>query len=67
MGLPNWPQPTMFVIEAKGDSEADAKMAALTEEQQHAEQRHMLQALLEERFKLEAHGKRRRVTSTSWW
>jgi len=55
VGAPNWPRPTMFVIEAKGDSEADAKMAALTEEQQQAEQRHMLQALLEERFKLKAH------------
>ena len=45
----------MFVIEAKGDSEADAKMAALTKEQQWAEQQHMFQALLEERFKLKTH------------
>ena len=30
-------------------------MAALTEEQQSAEQQHMLQALLEERFKLKTH------------
>ena len=55
VGAPKWPWPTMFVIEAKGDSEADAKMAALTEEQQRAEQQHMLQALLEERFKLKTH------------
>ena|ERR1700677_3568422 len=55
MGLPKWQFPTVFVIEAKGDSEADAKMAALTLEQQSAEQRHMLQALLEERFKLKTH------------
>jgi len=55
VGAPNWPRPTVFVIEAKGDSEADAKMAALTEEQQRAEQQHMLQALLQERFKLKTH------------
>jgi uncharacterized protein (TIGR03435 family) len=55
MGVPKWPWPTVFVIEAKGDSEADAKMAELTKEQQLAEQRHMLQALLGERFKLKTH------------
>lgn len=55
VGAPNWPRPTVFVIEAKGDSEADAKMAALTEVLQRAEQRHMLQALLQERFKLKTH------------
>ncbi len=55
VGAPKWPRPTVFVIEAKGDSEADAKMAALTQEQQRAEQQHMLQALLEERFKLKTH------------
>jgi hypothetical protein len=37
VGAPKWPWPTVFVIEAKGDSEADAKMAALTKEQQWAE------------------------------
>jgi uncharacterized protein (TIGR03435 family) len=52
---PKWPWPTLFVIEAKGGSEADAKVAALTGEQQWAEQQHMLQGLLEERFKLKAH------------
>jgi uncharacterized protein (TIGR03435 family) len=55
VGIPKWPWLTVFVIEAKGDSEADAKMAALTNEQQRAEQRHMLQVLLEERFKLKTH------------
>jgi uncharacterized protein (TIGR03435 family) len=54
-GSPKWPWPTVFVIEAKGDSEENAKMAALTEEQQSAEQRHMMQALLEERFNLKTH------------
>ncbi len=55
VGAPKWPWPTVFVIDAKGDSEADAKMASLTKEQQWAEQQHMLQALLEERFKLKTH------------
>jgi len=55
VGLPNWPWPTFFMIEAKGDSEADAKMAALTVKQQSAEQQHMLQVLLEDRFKLKTH------------
>jgi uncharacterized protein (TIGR03435 family) len=55
VGAPKWPRPTVFVIEAKGDNEADARMAALTKEQQLAEKRHMIQALLEERFKLKTH------------
>ena len=55
VGLPDWPWPTSFMIEAKSDSEADAKLAALTKEQQRAEQLHMLRALLEERFKLKTH------------
>jgi uncharacterized protein (TIGR03435 family) len=55
VGAPNWPWPTLFMIEAKGGGEADAKLAALTGEQQWAEQQHMLQVLLEERFKLKTH------------
>jgi uncharacterized protein (TIGR03435 family) len=55
VGAPKWPWPTLFVIEAKGDSEADAKVGALTKEQQWAEQQHMFRALLEERFKLKTH------------
>jgi uncharacterized protein (TIGR03435 family) len=55
VGVPKWPWPTVFVIEAKGDAEADAKLAALSGEQQWAEQQHMLQALLEDRFKLKTH------------
>jgi uncharacterized protein (TIGR03435 family) len=55
VGVPKWPWPTVFVIEAKGDGEADAKLAALTGELQWAEQQHMLQALLEDRFKLRTH------------
>ena len=55
VGAPSWPFPTLFVIEAKGDSQADARMATLTGEQQFAEQQHMLQTLLQERFKLKTH------------
>jgi uncharacterized protein (TIGR03435 family) len=55
MATPKWPWPTVFVIEAKSDHEADVKIAALTKEQQLAEQQHMLQTLLEERFKLKTH------------
>jgi uncharacterized protein (TIGR03435 family) len=55
VGAPAWPWPTVFVIEAKGDSEADAKMVKLPKNQQWAEQQHMLQALLAERFKLKTH------------
>jgi len=54
-GVPKWPPPTMFVIEAKGDDQANAKMATLSNDQQLAEQRHMLQALLEDRFHLKTH------------
>ena len=53
VGAPKWP--TLYVIEAKSDSEADAKIATLTKEQQLAEQQHMLQALLTDRFKLKTH------------
>jgi uncharacterized protein (TIGR03435 family) len=55
VGLPNWPWSTVFVVEAKGGSEADAKMASLTGDQQWAEQQHMLQVLLADRFKLKTH------------
>ena len=53
VGAPNWP--TAYTIEAKGDADADAKIAALPPDEQRMEQRHMLQALLEERFKLKTH------------
>ena len=55
MGTPKWPWPTLFAINAKSDSQQDAKLATLTKEQQLAEQQHMLQALLEERFNLKTH------------
>jgi len=53
VGAPNWT--TVYLIQAKGDAEADAKMAALPPDEQRMEQQHMLQALLADRFKLKTH------------
>ena len=55
VGIPKWPFPTMFSIEAKADSDTDAKISALTSDQQKLEREHMLQKLLEDRFKLKTH------------
>ena len=55
VGAPKWPFPTVFIIEAKGDAEADAKIAGLPADEQRLEQEHMLEALLADRFKLKAH------------
>jgi uncharacterized protein (TIGR03435 family) len=55
VGEPDWLRSTIFTVEAKGNSDADAKLAALASKQQQAEQEHMLQVLLEERFKLKTH------------
>jgi uncharacterized protein (TIGR03435 family) len=54
-GLPKWTYPTVFNIEAKCDSDGNAKMATLTKEQQELEQEHAVQALLADRFKLKVH------------
>ena len=54
-GLPDWPWPTMFDVEAKSDTEADAKLAKLNDKDARAEKEHMLQALLADRFKLRSH------------
>jgi uncharacterized protein (TIGR03435 family) len=55
VGLPNWPPPAMFTITAKSDSDADAKLAKLSAQDAQLEKQHMLQALLEDRFKLKTH------------
>jgi uncharacterized protein (TIGR03435 family) len=44
-----------FSIDAKSDATADEKLAALPKEELRAEQQHMLQVFLAERFKLKAH------------
>jgi len=54
VGLPNWGW-TSFNVQAKSDAVTDQKMASLTNEQQQAEQEHMLQALLADRFNLKTH------------
>jgi uncharacterized protein (TIGR03435 family) len=59
VGAPDWPWPTFFMIEAKGDGDADARLAALNKEQQWAEQQHMMRTLLEDRFKLKTHSEMR--------
>lgn len=55
IGLPQWPFPTLFVVNAKGDPADVAKLATLTAAQQQAEQEHMVRALLEDRFALKTH------------
>lgn len=55
VGLPNWPPPAMFTVTAKSDAEADAKLAKLSTMDAQLEKQHMLQALLADRFKLQAH------------
>lgn len=55
MSAPKWPYPTVFVVEGKGDADADAKLAALPPDQQKMEQQHMLQVLLADRFQLKTH------------
>jgi len=54
-GIPRAMGWSMFNIEAKADPVTDEKLAKLDETQQRLEQRHMMQVLLEERFKLKAH------------
>lgn len=46
---------TYFNVDAKADPEADARLATLPDQQRLAEQRHMVQSLLAERFKLKVH------------
>jgi len=45
----------MFNIQAKSDSAANERLAGLSKAQEKLEQRHMLQALLADRFKLKTH------------
>lgn len=55
VGLPDWPWPTLFTIEAKSDTDADEKLVKLSDKDAMAEKRHMLQALLADRFSLRSH------------
>ena len=53
VGAPKWT--SVFAIDAKGDPDADTKLAALPVDEKWMEQQHMLEVLMEERFKLKTH------------
>ena len=54
-GGPAWIDSVRYNVSAKADSDADARLATLSSEQQRLEQQHMLQVLLADRFKLRVH------------
>jgi uncharacterized protein (TIGR03435 family) len=54
-GLPGWAQSTMYSIQAKADSDTNAKYAKLGAVEANLERQHMLQVLLAERFNLKTH------------
>jgi uncharacterized protein (TIGR03435 family) len=45
----------IFNVQAKSDSDTDARLAKLTDQQRSLEQQHMLQVLLADRFELKVH------------
>jgi len=47
--------PGLYVIEARSDEDTDKRLATLPKAQREAEQHHMLQALLKDRFQLKFH------------
>jgi uncharacterized protein (TIGR03435 family) len=53
-GLPGWAETQRFDIEAKEDEDTAARLAKLPNEERFAQQKLMMQALLEDRFKLKA-------------
>lgn len=53
--IPTWAMTTRFDVTAKSDPSTDEALANLSESNFYAEKRHMLQALLAERFKLQIH------------
>jgi len=55
LGGPDWLNDHYFTVDAKCDHSIDEKMAKLTDDQSTAEKRHMLQALLADRFHLKGH------------
>jgi uncharacterized protein (TIGR03435 family) len=54
-GGPDWLNDHYFTVEAKCDHSVDDQLAKLTDDQATAEKRHMLQALLADRFHLKGH------------
>lgn len=53
--LPKELQSALFVVRAKADAADDQRLATLPPKQVHLEQKHMLQALLADRFSLKVH------------
>ena len=52
---PEWARTTNYDVTAKSDASADQALAALSDKDSQAEQDHMLQVLLADRFKLRIH------------
>ena len=52
---PEWAQKAMFNVQAKADSSGDDQLAMLNDKQAGMEKRHMMQVLLEDRFKIKVH------------
>ncbi len=55
IGGPDWLNDHYFTVEAKCDHSVDDQLAKLTDDQATLEKRHMLQALLADRFHLKGH------------
>jgi uncharacterized protein (TIGR03435 family) len=55
VGGPDWLNEHYFTVEAKCDHSVDDQLAKLTDDQATLEKRHMLQALLADRFRLKGH------------
>src|SRR6201996_5089573 len=52
VGAPDWAANTFYVIQARSDEAADAKLAKLTDNEVRLEKRHAIRALLTERLGL---------------
>lgn len=61
LGGPNWLDSTTFDINAKSDASVDAQLHAMTSDQARHEKQLMVQALLAERFRLQAHQETRQL------
>ena len=61
LGGPNWLDSTMFDIDAKSDPAVDAQLHAMTSNNARHEKQFMVQALLADRFLLQAHQETRQL------
>jgi uncharacterized protein (TIGR03435 family) len=60
-GLPDWAKPDHFSVQAKMGPEQMAEFSKLSKDEQQQRRQAMLQALLADRFKLQAHRETRQV------